>query len=187
MSKINLFKEFFFFSQGEKKGLIILCSLVLMMFAINFCLPQQNGYAEQVIQQADSLVTQTEDSTLLLKPHYTKRDGRQSDSALRFKEKAPFNSQKRTHTSYPKGNQFNQKGMKNDYESLRIELNSADTTELKKLRGIGSKLSQRIVKYRTKLGGFTSKEQLKAVYGLSEETYEAILPHVWIDSTLSQK
>ncbi len=188
MFKIDLFKDFFFFSKGEREGLVLLSGLILMMFAINFCLPQQNGYAESYLQQADSLLTQTADSTLLTKPRYPQRErARESVSSRESEEKQPYAPPKRTYAQQRDGsNHDNRRAYHNEYESLRIELNSADTTELKKLRGIGSKLSQRIVKYRTKLGGFSSKEQLKAVYGLSEETYEAILPHVWVDSTAIQ-
>jgi DNA uptake protein ComE-like DNA-binding protein len=41
-----------------------------------------------------------------------------------------------------------------------IDLNSADTTELKKIPGIGSALSRRIVNYRNRLGGYSSAQQL---------------------------
>lgn len=47
-----------------------------------------------------------------------------------------------------------------------FDLNEADTTQLKSIYGIGSKLALRIVKYRNKLGGFVHKNQLKEVYGL---------------------
>lgn len=77
------------------------------------------------------------------------------------------------------GGQWRRKEMPAD---LMIELNSADTTELMQLRGIGSVLSKRIVKFRDKMGGFYSKEQLAEVYGLSEETLAVIMPHVWADS-----
>ena len=50
----------------------------------------------------------------------------------------------------------------------RFDINTADTSQLKKLRGIGSILSKRIIKYRSILGGFVSKEQLKEVYGLQD-------------------
>ncbi len=49
-----------------------------------------------------------------------------------------------------------------------FDINKADTIQLKKLRGIGTVLSRRIVKYRDILGGFVSKEQLKEVYGLQD-------------------
>lgn len=176
-----MWKDFFFFSQGEKNGLIILVSLILMMFAINFCIPNQSSHAETYLARADSLITQTKDSMILQTPHYS----RKYDTTYQHSEKKTYKQNEGERQNIGKSNTtFHQP--KKDYEALHIELNSADTTELKKLRGIGSKLSQRIVKYRTKLGRFSSKEQLKAVYGLSEETYEAILPYVWVDSTAIQ-
>jgi len=48
----------------------------------------------------------------------------------------------------------------------KFDLNTADTTQLIKVYGIGSKLSRRIVTYRDKLGGFVSRAQLTEVYGL---------------------
>ena len=50
-----------------------------------------------------------------------------------------------------------------------IELNTADTFRITLLRGIGPVYARRICKYRDLLGGFVSKEQLKEVYGITEE------------------
>lgn len=55
--------------------------------------------------------------------------------------------------------------------TLIVDINNADTSELKKLKGIGSAYSKRIVKYREALGGFIKIEQLKEVYGISEDIY----------------
>lgn len=63
---------------------------------------------------------------------------------------------------------------------LWIDLSQADTTELMKLRGIGPSFSRRIVKYRSLLGGFVAKEQLKEVYGLSDSLYMAIQDQVYV-------
>ena len=62
-----------------------------------------------------------------------------------------------------------------------IELNSADTSQLKTLPGIGSVIAKRIIKYRDRLGGFYSSEQLKEVYGLKTETYNKIKKYLSID------
>lgn len=169
--------------------MVILSGLILMMFAINFCLPQQDGHAESYLRQADSLLTQTEDSTLLTKPRYPQRYSyKESNPSEKTEGKRPYAPTKRTYSlQTDRSSHGNVRSVHNEYESLRIELNSADTTELKKLRGIGSKLSQRIVKYRTKLGGFSSKEQLRSVYGLSEETYQQIETHIWVDTTIKGK
>lgn len=44
-----------------------------------------------------------------------------------------------------------------------ISLNGADTTELKKIPGIGSGIARRIVNYRKQLGGFYRIEQLEEI------------------------
>jgi competence ComEA-like helix-hairpin-helix protein len=54
-------------------------------------------------------------------------------------------------------------------KKLLVDLNSATQDELKQLKGIGEKLSERIIKYRDKLGGFINVEQLSEVYGVDEE------------------
>lgn len=55
-------------------------------------------------------------------------------------------------------------------------LNTATADQLKKIMGIGDKLSERIVAYRTKLGGrFIADVQLQEVYGLSPEVIERTL------------
>ena len=48
----------------------------------------------------------------------------------------------------------------------KFDLNNADTSQLKKIYGIGDKLSLRILKYRDALGGFVNMSQLTEVYGL---------------------
>jgi competence ComEA-like helix-hairpin-helix protein len=55
---------------------------------------------------------------------------------------------------------------------VKKDINTATAEDLKKIYGIGEVLSNRIVKYREKIGGFTIREQLKDVYALSPEAYE---------------
>lgn len=47
-----------------------------------------------------------------------------------------------------------------------FDINSTDTTELIRLKGIGSKLSLRILKFRDALGGFHSTSQFSEIFGL---------------------
>lgn len=53
-------------------------------------------------------------------------------------------------------------------EGTQIELNSADTTALKKIPGIGSYYASQIIRYKEQLGGFASLRQLKEIEGLPE-------------------
>ena len=45
-----------------------------------------------------------------------------------------------------------------------VSLNSADTTELKKIPGVGSNIARMIVNYRERLGGFCRIEQLQEIH-----------------------
>ncbi len=47
-----------------------------------------------------------------------------------------------------------------------FDINTADTSQLIALKGIGATLAGRIVKYRDGLGGFIAPEQFRDVYGL---------------------
>lgn len=52
------------------------------------------------------------------------------------------------------------------FKKLTIDLNAATASEFQSIRGIGEKLSNRIIRFREKLGGFVSTQQLYQVYGL---------------------
>ncbi|MCX7955086.1 MAG: helix-hairpin-helix domain-containing protein [Bacteroidales bacterium] len=62
-----------------------------------------------------------------------------------------------------------------------IDLNTADTSTLVKLPGIGYVFAKRIIKYRELLGGFYSIDQLKEVYGFTDEMFSKIKGLVYAD------
>ena len=70
---------------------------------------------------------------------------------------------------------------------LNIELNSADSTDLLKLNGVGSVFANRILKYRDLLGGFYSTSQLLEVYNFSEESFQKIESSISADTLLIKK
>ncbi len=55
------------------------------------------------------------------------------------------------------------------------DLNTVTAIELKKITGVGDKLSKRIVKFRKRLGGFLIDDQLNDVYALKPEVVKRIL------------
>jgi len=68
-----------------------------------------------------------------------------------------------------------------------INLNICDSASLETLPGIGPVLSSRIIKYRNLIGGYVSVDQLKEVYGLTEETFDLISARVVADSLTIRK
>ena len=55
------------------------------------------------------------------------------------------------------------------------DLNAVTADDLKKVNGIGDKLSERIIKFRDRLGGFLVNEQLYDVYALDAEVVDRAL------------
>ena len=68
-----------------------------------------------------------------------------------------------------------------------VELNSADSAELRRVVGIGEKTVMRILRYRDRLGGFVSAAQLAEVPGVTESNYEKILKQICLDSCKIRK
>lgn len=63
---------------------------------------------------------------------------------------------------------------------VAFDLNEADTTQLIAIYGIGSRLSQRIIAYREKLGGFVNLGQLKEVWGLDTATVRRLTQKTYV-------
>ncbi len=57
----------------------------------------------------------------------------------------------------------------------KIDLNKADTAQLKKIYGVGEVLSKRIIDYRARLNGFLADEQLYDIYGLENAVVKRIM------------
>jgi len=71
--------------------------------------------------------------------------------------------------------------------SYVIELNTADSIDLKKIPSLNKILSVRILKYRNALGGFYRREQLLEVYGLRRNIYDSIKYMIKLDTSFITK
>ena len=69
-----------------------------------------------------------------------------------------------------------------------LNLNTADTSQLQLLPGIGTTLSKRIITYRKMIGFFSKVEFIGKVYGIDPELQERISPYLYVDlAELRQK
>jgi len=166
-------KDYFFFTKQERRGVLALLTIISILVCIkltsSYVLAQyQNDDIElglNAIQQFDSIRYENKDSTA--KKNQIITGEKTNNSNLKVYNYKPYK--------------------KKNYVHLSIELNSADTTELKSLRGIGSGFARRIVKFRDKLGGFYCKEQLLEVYGLDENIFNLIKDEVLVDASTIKK
>jgi competence ComEA-like helix-hairpin-helix protein len=77
-----------------------------------------------------------------------------------------------------------QTGKKTAEQKMKVlNINNADSIQLEKLRGVGFTLAARIIKYRNKLGGFNSIDQLKEVWGLNDTLFRLISSQVSLEAT----
>jgi DNA uptake protein ComE-like DNA-binding protein len=67
-----------------------------------------------------------------------------------------------------------------DREIEKININTVDSTTLQQLSGIGVILSARIVRFRNKLGGFYSLDQLSEIYHITPEVVETLKNHTYL-------
>ncbi len=73
------------------------------------------------------------------------------------------------------------------YTKSVIDINLADTTAYIALPGIGSKLAQRIINFRDKLGGFISIEQVGETFGLPDSTFQKIKPRLTLGGAIAKQ
>jgi competence protein ComEA len=63
-----------------------------------------------------------------------------------------------------------------------VNINDADTNAFIALPGIGNRLSNRIINFRDKLGGFYSVDQVSETYGLSDSTFQLVKKYLVLGS-----
>lgn len=73
---------------------------------------------------------------------------------------------------------------KSSKEPLLVNIVNADSVILIKLKGIGPVFASRIIRYREKLGGFYSLDQLKEVWGITDSLYQSLLPSIAIQNAI---
>lgn len=103
-------------------------------------------------------------------PHPNRTKNTLTDKNAILIDNAPYstNKKRKGYTPYTRTEKY--------APGTLVELNTADTTILKKVPGIGSTFARRIIKYRELLGGFYDVSQLAEVYGIDEERYQTLAP-----------
>ena len=166
-------KNWFGFTRRERRSTFTLLVLIVVVLIIRYAVPKSN--ATVIDLTAKVFVSENDQKTIKSEGKKTgevnfKKTGLKKGTG---KASSTFSPSKAGYTTY----QIDRKRF-----NKTIDINLSDTSELISLPGIGSVLSARIVKYRNFLGGFARIEQLKEVYGLSEETYEMLKKRVSADS-----
>ncbi len=108
-------------------------------------------------------------------------------SAERYNELEPFIALPEKTDKFQKTHDQSASSATDKRQPAIVELNTADSTDLVSVDGIGPVFAKRILAYRERLGGFHSTGQLREVFGIDEERFEKISALVKTDSTYIRK
>ena len=74
-------------------------------------------------------------------------------------------------------------------EARRVNVNTADASQLALLPRVGPSVAQKIIDFRKENGPFKSAEDLMLVQGIGEKTFQLLKPYVAVsgETTLKEK
>lgn len=180
-------RDYFTFDRRHRNGVfIILCVILLLLLYLSFSdlfFPADRmdfSKFEKEVEEFETAVKNAEDSAA--RKNYFFGNILLSDSNDNDKDEKSTGKFQKYEGKYAGVKNYHGKNAK-----LMVEINSADTSSLKELKGVGSVFAGRMVKFRDALGGFVKKEQLLEVHGFDKEKYEAIAQQVEIDLSKVKK
>ncbi|MCX6270006.1 MAG: helix-hairpin-helix domain-containing protein [Bacteroidetes bacterium] len=173
MKKSTFIKNYLYYSNAEKRGILALSLLIIASFflpqAYSYFFPQRPG---------DFLRKLRPDEQVFL--HISAEDTADNDGQAN--EEGYYRNEKwrnRYSTSLSK-----KYSPQNPKQQFVIELNSADSLDLLSLPGIGPWFSYKILNYRKKLGGYYALKQLLEIKGMDREKLDELKLSMVIDTSL---
>jgi DNA uptake protein ComE-like DNA-binding protein len=176
--KTEKLKELLSYSRREKNGIIVLMVFVILIGSINLALPFLLN--KPPIQVESIHIDWRELQKGLVDSSEKKRSKFDESSEFEFSaSENKFDDYKWQFEtpSYTRKEAF--KGI--------IEINTADTTELMQLKGVGAFFAKKIIKYRDRLGGFFNISQIKEIYNFPVELADQIAPQLSFNQAFIQK
>jgi DNA uptake protein ComE-like DNA-binding protein len=203
-------RDFFYFSKGERRALIILLCLITIAGILLILNNKPGQLNNSVAERTDyNAVENVQDSVNTSSASSVERPFVSSDtnrslpkkklnsstpvrmrsvdgetSAVAKNKKETISERVERITSYSRPSYTRAEKFE---KGTVVELNTADTAVLKKVPGIGSAYARRIVNYRNLLGGYYSVIQLSEVYGIDEDRYNAFASWFTADTALISK
>jgi competence ComEA-like helix-hairpin-helix protein len=176
-------RDFFYFSRGERRALIVLLCLITLTTALLILTNNLPDEKEPAVVDAPK------------QPDTVRHVSSPSEVAMKSSSPTSSRTARRNESVSERVNRLTSTNRRSAPTYTRIEklatgsiveLNAADSFMLQKVPGIGPAFARRIVRYRERLGGFHSVSQLSEVYGIDAEKYAELSPWFTVDASLIQ-
>ena len=170
-------KDYHFYQPEEKRAIIVLLALIMLTIGVTIVYERKyrpitspddelalQAFADS-IQRRDSLASHRSRYNNYQRNYelYTRRNQSQRFTTPRRQSERPARVAKDTVSSLLIDTLPRYERVEKYEPGTLVNLNKADTTELKKIPGIGSGIARMIVNYRNRLGGFYKVEQLREI------------------------
>jgi DNA uptake protein ComE-like DNA-binding protein len=169
-----MWKDFFYFSKRERRGILILIVFVAGIFFGKYL------FTPKALPPVEELELSETQADVDKKETYQPYREPQSRTEKRTTEKRTYYQSTEKTPEPPKVKNYPKE--EKLPPGVTIDVNRSDTTELMKVPGIGSSFARKISGYRNLLGGFYRIEQLQEVYGMYEELYVKIIPYMTVNT-----
>lgn len=162
-----MIREFFYLQKSDRKVILTLLVIIVVALGVIFLTGGENDISN-ALTAADTLKSEVRRDTFRRKPYY-KRDTVYVHTKVVYRDRY-----------YRSGRGYGKKSLdtvqQTDYlpvtiarnphkirEGEHVVLNTADTTALKTIPGIGPYFARKIVQYGERLGGYVSIDQLDEI------------------------
>lgn len=155
---MRLFREFFYLQKSDRKVILVLLCIIVIALGIIFLTGGKNDETN-ALMPADTVVPQQKRNDTYPRRPYRER-------TVYVRTKVVYRD-----TAYRRGSSLRTR----DHDSLaahyqvkirqgeHVVLNTADTTQLKTVPGIGPYFARKIIQYGERLGGYVSIDQLDEI------------------------
>ena len=183
--KTDNFKRFMTFSRGERIAIITIVSMIVIMLIAKYIIINNPPKRDYYKHDLDSIIARREKMLDSIRIADSLSRISRITKNSRVSSKTSNKTTKQQKDTINKGFLHSAPLHYASVEMTIIDINTADTTLLKQLPGIGGAIAKWIVNYREKLGGYCETEQLLEVYRMDTARYDAIKDFVKIDSSFT--
>ena len=181
------FKRFMTFSRGERIAIITIVSMIVIMLIAKHLIISNPPKRDYFKHDLDSIIARREAVLDSVRRADSIQKGKACLAPTGYENISTKNQQKHKETKTTTQTTRTDKAClaPTSAACLSIDINTADTTLLKQLPGIGGAYAKWIVDYRKKLGGYCESEQLLEVYRMDTVRYNELKNQIIIDSTFT--